>query len=143
MNTSTPFPLRILVIEDAADTARTTQLLLTTWGYDCLMARDGPAALDVAATFRPEVVFLDIGLPGLDGYEVARQLRKHPATGAAFLVAVTGYGQDREVELCWEAGFDRHLLKPVEPQEFRTLLAEHAARKRFRGEPGAAAPGPS
>jgi CheY-like chemotaxis protein len=140
MNTRTLRPLRILVVEDAAETAHTTQILLTLWGYDCLMARDGPAALEVAATFCPGVVLLDIGLPGVDGYEVARRLREHPATAEALLVAVTGYGQEHEVRRCREAGFDRHLLKPVEPQELRTLLAEQAARSCPREEPGKEAP---
>jgi CheY-like chemotaxis protein len=128
MNTSTPLPLRILVVEDAADTARTTQFLLTLWGYDCRIARDGPAALGVAATFCPAVVLLDLALPGLDGYEVARRLRAHPATAEALLVAVTGYGQEHEVRRCWQAGFDRHLLKPVDLHELRRLLAAQAAR---------------
>jgi CheY-like chemotaxis protein len=132
MRTSTLLPLRILVVEDSAETARTTQLLLRMWGHDCLVARDGPTALEVGATFCPEVVFLDIGLPGLNGYEVARRLRDHPATAEALLVAVTGYGQQREVQLCREAGFDRHLLKPVEPQTLRGLLEERTASKRCR-----------
>jgi two-component system CheB/CheR fusion protein len=135
MSTRTLLPLRILVVEDSAETAQTTQLLLSMWGHDCLVARDGPAALEVGAAFCPEVVFLDIGLPGLDGYEVARRLRTHPATAEALLVAVTGYGQEREVELCWEAGFDRHLLKPVEPQTLRGLLEERTASKRCQQAP--------
>jgi CheY-like chemotaxis protein len=132
MSTSTLLPLRILVVEDSAETAQTTQLLLSMWGHDCLVAHDGLAALEVGAAFCPEVVFLDLGLPRLNGYEVARRLRNHPATAEALLVAVTGYGQQREVELCWEAGFDRHLLKPVEPQALRGLLEERTASKRSR-----------
>jgi CheY-like chemotaxis protein len=132
MSTRTLLPLRILVVEDSAETAQTTQLLLGMWGHDCRVAHDGPAALEVGAAFCPEVVFLDIGLPGLDGYEVARRLRDHPATAEALLVAVTGHGQEREVQLCWEAGFDRHLLKPVEPQALRGLLEERPASKRCR-----------
>jgi two-component system CheB/CheR fusion protein len=124
MSARTLVPLRILVVEDSADTAQTMQLLLRLWGRDCLVAGAGPAALEVAAAFGPDVVFLDIGLPGLNGYEVARRLRHHPATAAALLVAVTGYGQPRDVQLCWEAGFDCHLLKPVEPQALRGLLEQ-------------------
>jgi CheY-like chemotaxis protein len=120
--------MRILVVEDWPDTAQTTQLLLELWGYDCAVARDGPAALAAAAALRPEVVLLDIGLPGLNGYEVARRLREHPATAAAFLVAVTGHGQEHEVRRCWEAGFDRHFLKPVDLRELRHLLAAQATR---------------
>ena len=134
--------MRILIVEDWPDTAQTTQLLLGLWGYDCSVARDGPAALAAAAALRPEVVLLDLALPGMDGYEVARRLREQPATAAAFLVAVTGHGQEHEVRRCWEAGFDRHFLKPVEPQELRDLLAEQAARRRCREELGTPAPGP-
>jgi CheY-like chemotaxis protein len=121
--------MRILVVEDWQDTARTTQFLLGLWGYDCAIADDGLKALAAAALLRPDVVLLDLGLPGLNGYEVARQLRAHPATAAALLVAVTGYGQEHEVRRCWEAGFDRHLLKPVELHQLRSLLDEHAAQR--------------
>jgi CheY-like chemotaxis protein len=134
--------MRILVVEDSPDTARSAQLLLTLWGYDCAVARDGAAALEAAAALRPDVVLLDLALPGVNGYEVARRLREDPATAAAFLVAVTGYGEEREVRRCWQAGFDRHLLKPIDLHELRRLLAEQAARRNSREERSEAAPEP-
>jgi CheY-like chemotaxis protein len=129
-------PLRILVVEDCPDTARGTQLLLTIWGYDCRVAPDGPAALAVAGSFRPEVVLLDLGLPGLGGAEVARRLRQEPETAGAFLVALTGCGHEQEVR----RDFDRLLRKPSDPDDLRQLLAERVASSRSQGPGGLAPP---
>src|SRR5688572_8239811 len=96
--------LRILVVEDCADTRTTLRLLLRDWGHEVAEAADGPAALCSAASFCPDVVLLDIGLPGLNGYEVAKHLRSFPGLADSLLVAVTGFGQPDEVKRCLQAG---------------------------------------
>ena len=93
-------------------------------GHETRTAFTGPDAIVAAAEFVPDVVLLDIGLPGMDGYEVARQLRAMPATAGTFLVAMTGYGRDEDRALTQEAGFDRHLVKPVDLDILRQLLRE-------------------
>ncbi len=116
--------MRILVVEDLRDSADSTAILLKHWGYQSGIVYDGARACEVAATFRPDVVLLDIGLPGMDGYEVARQLRRLPGMDTTFLVAITGYGQEADVQRCKEAGIDRHFLKPVNPDELKQLLVQ-------------------
>ena len=93
------------------------------FGHEVRTAHDGPTALRVAADFRPELVLLDIGLPGMSGYEVARRLRELPGLGDAVLVALTGWGQEGDRRKAEEAGFDHHLVKPVGLQELQPLLA--------------------
>jgi CheY-like chemotaxis protein len=93
-------------------------------GYDVRTAADGVEALEVAAAFRPEVVLLDLGLPRLSGYEVAQRLRGLEGCAGAFLVALTGWGQDQDRRRSREAGFDRHLVKPVDPDALDALLRE-------------------
>src|SRR4051794_40715700 len=90
-------PLCVLVVDDYQDAADSLALLVRQWGYQALVAYDGPSALDLARTSIPEVVLLDIGLPRMDGFEVARRLRRLPEMGQAFLVAVTGYGREEDV----------------------------------------------
>ena len=120
--------LRILIVEDNRDTADSLQELLTLLGHEAAVAYAGPAALELAPRFRPDVVLCDIGLPGIDGFEVARALRQDPATRDAFLVAHTGYGQDEDRRRTREAGFDQHLRKPVGLDELRRILATIARR---------------
>ena len=120
-------PRRILVVDDNVDTAESMALLLSLKGYDVATAHDGPAALEKAAAFHPEAVLLDIGLPGLDGYQVATRLRGRPRTAKALLVALTGYGQDEDRTRALAAGFDHHLTKPVDPQAIYDLLAPPGA----------------
>jgi CheY-like chemotaxis protein len=115
-------PLRVLVVDDNADMRGTLRVLLGLWGHQTAEAADGDSALGLAATFRPDAVLLDIGLPGLDGYDVARRLRQLPGLGDVLLIAVTGYGRPEDVAACREAGFDRHLLKPFDPVELERLL---------------------
>jgi PAS domain S-box-containing protein len=115
-------PLRVLVIEDNVDAAETLQELLDLYGYRVAVAHSGPAGIDTARVFLPDVVLCDIGLPGMDGYAVARQLRREPEVAGARLIALTGYGRDSDRESAEEAGFDLHLVKPVEPLELRKLL---------------------
>ncbi|HEY9422025.1 MAG TPA: ATP-binding protein [Thermoanaerobaculia bacterium] len=113
--------LRVLVVDDNEDAAETVAVLLSLWGYEVRIAWDGFSALDAAAEFDPEAILLDIGLPRLDGYEVARRLRER-GTGA-LLVAMTGYGREEDRRRSREAGFDEHLVKPVDPAVLRDVLA--------------------
>ena len=113
---------RVLVVDDVADTAESLAELIRLWDYHVSVALDGPAALDAARRLHPEVVLLDIGLPGMDGYEVARQIRRDPATASAQVVALTGYGQEEDRKAALNAGFDHHLVKPVDLEALRRLL---------------------
>ncbi len=114
---------RILVVDDNEDGAESLATLLELYGHNVRIAHNGSAALSVAEEFRPNVILLDIGLPGMDGYEVARRLRANDAFRAARLIAMTGWGQDADRERSREAGFDLHLVKPVDPAELRKVLA--------------------
>jgi PAS domain S-box-containing protein len=117
-------PLRVLVVDDNMDAAQSLSFMLGRWGYDVRVTYDGPRALEEAAAGRPDVVLLDIGMPGMDGYVVARRLREVAGNEKMVLVAVTGYGQDEDRFRALQAGFDYHLVKPVEPGEFKKLLAD-------------------
>jgi signal transduction histidine kinase len=117
------FARRILVVDDSVDNADSLARLLGSCGHDVRTAYDGLAALAVAREFQPEFVFLDIGLPRMDGYEVARRLRAEPGFEAATLVALTGYGQEGDRRQAEEAGFDTHLVKPADLHALRALLA--------------------
>ena len=116
---------RILVVEDNVDAAETMQMLLSISGYETKTAYDGATALELAKAFRPQVVFLDIGLPGKNGYEVARELRTLPEMHSTLLVALTGYGHDDDRRRATEAGFDAFQVKPVAPDALETLLTDH------------------
>jgi CheY-like chemotaxis protein len=116
--------VRVLLVEDNLDAARTLAELLELLGHEVRMAHDGPTALAIAAGYRPEVVLLDLGLPVMDGYEVARRLRQEAGLGEVRLVALTGYGQEEDRRRASEAGFDHHLVKPVELGAIQELLAE-------------------
>lgn len=120
---------RILIVEDNVDSAETMQMLLSISGYDARTAYDGASALEVAREFSPEAVLCDIGLPGKDGYAVARELRELPETRSALLVALTGYGHDEDRERAVKAGFDAFQVKPVEPDALQALLAKHLAAR--------------
>jgi PAS domain S-box-containing protein len=112
--------LRVLVVEDNVDTARSMSLLLDKAGCATKIAHDGVAALEAADSFQPEVVLLDIGLPGLDGYQVASRLRANAKHSGVQLIAVSGYGKEQDQQRSKVAGFDQHLVKPV---DFNALLA--------------------
>ncbi len=118
---------RILVVDDNVDSAESLAMMLRLLGHDVHTAHDGPAALRAAAAFAPEMVLLDIGLPGMDGYEVARRLRTLPQVRGALLVAQTGWGQEEDRRKSREAGFDHHLVKPVDPAVLREVLALHVS----------------
>jgi len=113
---------RILVIEDNLDAALTLRLLLEHFGHEVATAHSARTGLERAKVLRPEVVFCDIGLPDTDGYSVARTLRSDPQFEPAYLVAMTGYGQDEDKRRALEAGFDRHLTKPTDPAELERLF---------------------
>ncbi|MBI3947388.1 MAG: PAS domain-containing protein [Armatimonadetes bacterium] len=114
---------KILLVEDNADAAEVLGMLLEAEGHEVVVAHDGPAAVHLAEAYLPEAALIDIGLPGMDGYEVARRLRRNPALNGTKLVALTGYGQDEDRERSREAGFDEHLVKPVDLIEMRRVLA--------------------
>ncbi len=114
---------RVLVVDDNLDSLESMEILLQIWGHEVRTAHDGPAALAVAAGYWPDAVLLDIGLPGMSGYEVAQRLRQLPTCARTVLVAVTGYGQESDRERTRQAGFDRHLVKPVEPAHLQEILA--------------------
>ena len=115
--------LRVLVVDDNVDTAETLTMLLKESGYDVRTAHDGPTALEAALDYRPNVMLLDIGLPGLDGFEVAKRMRQQPILQKVVLVAMTGYGQDADRQRSQEAGFDHHLVKPVDFGNVEQILA--------------------
>jgi signal transduction histidine kinase/ActR/RegA family two-component response regulator len=114
---------RILLADDNVDFSSSLATLLRSLGHELLVAEDGLRALEAAPSFQPDFAFLDIGLPGLNGYALARALRANPATSATVMVAVTGWGQERDRQLAQDAGFDHHLVKPVEPAKIREVLA--------------------
>ena len=113
---------RVLVVDDNLDAAKSLAALLKMQGHEVRVAHDGRSALEVAAGFLPQFVLLDIGMPGMDGYEVARRLRTIPDLQRARLAALTGWGQPEDRRRSAEAGFDFHLVKPVEPQRLQELL---------------------
>jgi CheY-like chemotaxis protein/two-component sensor histidine kinase len=115
--------LRVLVVDDNADTAETLASLLREVGHDVRIGYDGPSALEVALSFLPNVVLLDIGLPGLSGYEVAKRLRQQSVLRNVVLIAVTGYSQDSDRRSSLEAGFDHHLIKPANFDKVQQILA--------------------
>ncbi len=117
-----PWVPHVLVVDDNRDAADSLALLLEVWGYQPLVAYRGEAGLEVAATQSPDAILLDIALPGLDGHEVARRLRRLPGLEKVLLVAVTGYGRDEDRLQAREAGFDHFFLKPFDPEELRELL---------------------
>jgi len=122
-------PLRVLVVDDNRDAADGLALLLDLHGHETRVAYEAEGALQAAKAFRPDVAILDIGMPVMDGYELARRLRKTPEAEKTVLVAMTGWGQEEDVRKGKEAGFDHHLVKPSEPAVLEKLLAEVAARR--------------
>ena len=131
--------LRILAVDDNVDLARSLSSVLALWGHTVRTAHDGCAALEVASAFLPEVVLLDLGLPELDGLEVARRLRLTDRS-AALLVSMSGFGQEQTRLRSDEAGFHHHLVKPVDLERLRGLLEDWA---RAGGRPAALTLAPS
>ena len=116
-------PLRVLVVDDNVDAVDMLKMLLETSGHDVLTAHDGPSSLQAAHQYRPNVVLLDIGLPGLDGYAVARKIREQAIFKDVMLVATTGYGQECDRQRSQEAGFDHHMVKPYDFDRLEQILA--------------------
>src|SRR5262249_12475934 len=116
-------PRRILVVDDNEDGAESLATLLELLGHQVRTAGDGPAALVAADALPPDVILLDIGLPGMNGYEVAAHLRARQEFRTTRLIALTGWGQDADRERSREAGFDLHLVKPIDPGELRRVLS--------------------
>jgi len=117
-------PKRVLVIEDGSETRQSLGMLLGLWKHEVLYAGSGPEGLDRARETRPDVAIIDIGLPGLDGYQVATRIRREGSAWSRHvrLIALTGYGQAADRERALSAGFDMHVLKPVDPAELRVML---------------------
>jgi CheY-like chemotaxis protein len=118
--------LRILIVEDHPDVRTMLKMLLELQGFDVETANDGERGLEMIEFQQPNVAFVDIGLPGIDGYEVARRVRSRPENDAVHLVALTGYGQPKDRQLAAEAGFDCHLAKPVDLNELTHYLGERS-----------------
>jgi CheY-like chemotaxis protein/two-component sensor histidine kinase len=126
-------PRRVLIVEDNDDAREMLRVLLTHEGHEVHEAVDGPSGLEAALTLRPDVALLDVGLPGLDGYALARAIRARPQGQQIFLVALTGYGQLEDRQRANEAGFDAHVAKPVDPTGLTLLLA-----RSIQSSPGVA-----
>jgi CheY-like chemotaxis protein len=121
-------PCRILVVDDIEDLADSLALLLRRMGHDVHVAYNGRTALDAFETLRPELALVDIGLPELNGYEVARRIRKQPWGRRIHLVALTGWGQPEDKSDAMEAGFNRHMTKPISYAELEQLTADVAKK---------------
>ena len=122
--------MRVLVVDSDAREAETLAELLDEWGYEARVAVDGPTAVLLAADWRPLVVLVEIALPGMDGYEVARQLRGQSGWSGAVLIAILGHGQEEDWQATSEAGFDSFAVRPVPPEELRELLDAAVVRAR-------------
>jgi len=124
---------RVLIVDDNRDAAESLEMLVQLWGHDVRSVHSGPAAVAEAERYHPEIVLLDIGLPGMNGYEVAQRLRELPGLETVTLVAVTGYGQEDDRRQSQRAGFDHHLVKPVDPARLQGLI--EAASRSDVGQP--------
>ena len=127
MDSIRPLRPHVLVVDNCHDTAVSLARLLERWGFQPVVAYDAPSALAVALAQPPAAVLLGLGLPGLDGCEVARRLRRQPRTAGALLVALTECGREEDVRRCREAGFDLLLLKTCDPEELHRVLEESLA----------------
>jgi CheY-like chemotaxis protein/two-component sensor histidine kinase len=121
---------RLMVVDDNKDAADSLAMLLRLQGHEVRVAHSGPSALEMTKDYRPEMILLDIGMPGMDGYEVARRLRQQPGLENVVLAALTGWGQQEDRRRSAEAGFDHHLVKPPEPSALENLVADLKLRKR-------------
>ena len=115
---------RVLVVDDNVDAAESVAMLLRLWGHQVRIAHTGPEAMRAAEEFRPALIVLDIGLPGMNGYDVAQHLRKQPLFRNTVLAAMTGYGQENDRRRSREVGFDHHFTKPVDPEALHAFLTE-------------------
>jgi CheY-like chemotaxis protein len=120
--TDQPKPRRVLLVDDNPDSTESLAQLLAMSGHEARTASDGPAALEIARAFHPEVVLCDLGLPGMSGFEVVRELRRQPGGPHMLIAALTGFGQAGDRLKSAEAGFDLHLVKPVDPAVIESLV---------------------
>ncbi|MEO7190492.1 MAG: ATP-binding protein, partial [Vicinamibacterales bacterium] len=125
---------RVLIVDDNTDAAETLAALVSTLGGDVRTAADGQSGIDCASLFAPDLIFLDIGMATMDGYETCRRIRQEPFGQRASIVALTGWGQERDKHRAADAGFDAHLTKPVDPIVVERLLAETTRARRRRAE---------
>jgi two-component system CheB/CheR fusion protein len=125
-----PAPVTVLVVDDNADVAESTAILLRVAGCNVHVAADGKSALAALDDLRPDAVLLDIGLPGMDGYQVAERMRERPEFRRTLIVAVSGYGQDEHQARSRQAGVDHHLVKPIDPAAVMKLLRSTAEAAR-------------
>jgi CheY-like chemotaxis protein len=123
---------RVLLVDDHRDSRRMLGMMLELSGHQVIEAGDGGAAVSMAMSERPDVAIVDIALPGLDGYEVARRIRAHPGTRDIVLIALTGYGYEEDLRCAMEAGFDLHLVKPVESGRLAKAVAQARRVERRR-----------
>jgi CheY-like chemotaxis protein len=118
----------VLIVEDNQDAQDALKCLLELWGHEVTVASDGASGIQSALTQRPDVALVDLGLPTVDGYEVARQVRSALNASAPLMIALTGYGAPEQRAQALSAGFDLHIVKPVDPDRLASLLEEYAAR---------------
>jgi CheY-like chemotaxis protein len=118
---------RVLVVDDRRVQAESLGMLLEAVGHEVRIALDGPGALEISAEFNPEVALVDIGLPGMSGYELARRLRAHPRHKNMLLIAQTGWGREEDRQRSRDAGFDHHLAKPIDHETLFRLLVKQRA----------------
>lgn len=125
----TPSGYRLMVVDDNQDAADSLAMLLKLQGHKGRVAHSGPAALEVRKGYTPDVMFLDIGMPEMDGNEVARRMRQQPGLENVVLAALTGWGQKEDRRRTAEAGFDHHLVKPPEPKAVEDVLGKMKRRQ--------------
>jgi CheY-like chemotaxis protein len=133
----------VLVVDDNRDVAESTATLLEIAGHEVHIAFDGMSALKTAATVRPQLALIDIGLPGIDGYEVARRLRQDPVHNGAWICALSGYDSEEDRERSARAGFDHHFVKPLDPAKLADTLAALATARAANVLPFRASPPPN
>lgn len=121
-------PTRVLIADDDAAAAEMLAAFVTTRGDTVFLAHDGAMALRMGVDLQPDVILLDISMPGMNGYETCRQLRANPRSAGAFIIALTGWGQDQDKQHAMKSGFDAHLTKPADLELLATLMAEASAR---------------
>lgn len=119
---ATPEALKVLVLEDHVDAAEVLRLTIARWGHDVVVAHDGRTAITLAEDYRPDVILLDIVVPHVHGYDVAREIRSRPWAGNTRLFAVTAWGQEPDRRMSAQAGIEHHFLKPVDTERLRQAL---------------------
>ena len=120
--------LRVLIVDDNVQAAKSLAMVVQLWNHDARMVHDGPGAIAEALEYRPRVVLLDIGLPGMDGYRVASELRSLPELQGLVMIAMTGYSRDEDFRRSESVGIERHLVKPIDFAELQSLLEDVDAR---------------